>query len=338
MKLVAATRAACGVCLVISLSACPDKSRNESIKLSNEGNKALGQKQFETAVERYEKAIERWGENTTAWYGLASAQIGKKDWKNAADAMEKAVQIGPDVAMYQMVYGYTLYEKAVFQAREDEARKQNKKPEQVQVDFASVNFEKSMQHLQQAVKLNPELWRAHYYIGRIYRDTGKAKEGAENLSKALLSAPAEYGPWVALSELYRGWDYTDQAIAVAEQGVAVVPQGAENYGEIYYSLGMGYQDKRLDEKAIEAFSKAVDIKRDLHKAKFQRGQVYFRKGDHANAKRDLEEFGKSGGSSLEFEKQMANKMLMDIASKSAQSAAPTEKPSPEDLVKKNKKG
>ena len=35
-----------------------------------------------------------------------------------------------------------------------------------------------------------------------------------------------------------------------------------------------------------------------------------------NAKRDLEEFSKSGGASLEFAKQQAQKMLMDIAAKS----------------------
>jgi hypothetical protein len=53
-----------------------------------------------------------------------------------------------------------------------------------------------------------------------------------------------------------------------------------------------------------------------------------------NAKRDLEEFSKSGGQSLEFVKQQASKMLMDIAAKSAmQSGAAEPKLSPEDLVK-----
>ena len=97
---------------------------------------------------------------------------------------------------------------------------------------------------------------------------------------------------------------------------------------------MGYEDKANEDKAIEAFTKAIETKKDNHKAKFQRGQAYFRKGDMTNAKRDLEDFRKTGGASLEFAKQQASKMLMDIAAKSAIQNAPAEpKLSPEEMVK-----
>jgi tetratricopeptide (TPR) repeat protein len=100
---------------------------------------------------------------------------------------------------------------------------------------------------------------------------------------------------------------------------------------------MGYDDKNQWDKAIEAFDKALESKRDNHKAKFQRGQAYFKKEDFAKAKRDLEEFSKSGGASLEFAKQQAQKMLMDIAAKSMQNEKPPEqRMSPEDVVKKGK--
>jgi len=164
----------------------------------------------------------------------------------------------------------------------------------------------------------------------------RSKEAAEAFSKALQSAPTDPGPWVALGELYRLWDYTDQAITVAEQGVQVIP-GANEKSDIYYVLGMGYDDKGQYDKSIEAFTKAIESRRDNHKAKFQRGQAYFRKGDHTNAKRDLEEFSKSGGTSVEFAKQQASKMLMDIAAKSAGGGpVPSEKMSPEEMIKKTK--
>ncbi len=344
MKLVAA------VLLLAGLAGCPNKSRNESVKASNEGTKAYGQKQFETAIERYLKAVDYWADNHTAWYGLAGSYIGKGDWPKASDAMQKAVQIAPEQPMYQMVYGYTLYEKAIFQAREDQARRENKKVEEVQADLSAVNFEKPQQYLQKAIELNPELWRAHYYLGRIYRDTGKSKESADELTKALSSAPTDPGPWVALAELYRQWDFTEQAIAVATQGAAIVP-GANEVSDIWYEVGMGYDDKRLDDKAVEAFGKALESRRDNHKAKFQRGQAYFRKGDFTSAKKDLEDFSKSGGASVEFAKQQASKMLLDIAAKSAMQNAPAGdapgekapaggKMSPEDMLKdaKKKKG
>ncbi|MBA3456337.1 MAG: tetratricopeptide repeat protein, partial [Deltaproteobacteria bacterium] len=121
-------------------------------------------------------------------------------------------------------------------------------------------------------------------------------------------------------------DYTDQALAVAQQGAAVVP-GANEVSDIWYVVGMAFDDKRLDDKAIEAFDKAIESRPDNHKAKFQRGQAYFRKGDFTKAKKDLEEFAKAGGSAVEFAKQQASKMLLDIAAKSSmQQNTPAEAP------------
>ncbi len=334
MKLVGIMATALLVVSAVALTGCPNEARNESIRSANEGNKALGQKQFETAIPALKKAVERWSDNHTAWYSLGGAYAGKSEWANAVDAMSHAVQIVPEQGMYQLLYGRCLYEKAIQSAREEQARRDNKKPEEVVPDLTSVNFEKALQHLKEAVKLNNELWRAHYLIGRIYRDTGKSKEAAEELSKAVSSGPTDPGPWVALAELYRQWDYTDQAIQIAEVGTTVVP-GTNEKSDIWYEVGMGYDDKRLDDKAVDAFTKAIESKKDNHKAKFQRGQAYFRKADYTNAKRDLEEFGKTGGASVEFAKQQASKMLIDIAAKSVTpGSAPMEKPSPEDAVKK----
>jgi tetratricopeptide (TPR) repeat protein len=320
---------------VAMLAGCPNQAKNDSTNALNAGNKALGQKQVETALSEYQKAVDRYRDNHLAWYGMGLAYIEKKDFDKAADSLQHCVELAPEQTMYQMWYGIALYEKAVDNARQDQAKKQNKKPEEIDPDLAGVSFEKSSQALQESLKLNSNLWRAHYYLGKIYRATDKPKEAAEEFSAAIKANPREWGPYVALGELYRKWDYTDQAIQVASQGTANVV-GTTEQSDIWFVLGMGYEDKANEDKAIEAFTKAIESKKDNHKAKFQRGQAYFRKGDMTNAKRDLEEFSKSGGASLEFAKQQASKMLMDIAAKSAMqsgAAAPEPKLSPEDLVK-----
>ena len=299
------------------------------------GNKASGAKQFEVAVQEYQKAVDKYVENHLAWYGMGGAEAQRGEWEKSVDAFARAVQIAPEQSMYNMWYGVALYHKAVKQATDDQARKENKKPEEIKPDLSVVNFDKSQQHLAEAVKLNGDLWRAHYYLGRIYREQDKAKEAATEFSKALQSDPRQAGPYVALAELYRKWDYTDEAIKVTSQGAQNVP-GANEVSDIWYVLGMGYYDKSNWDKAIDAFDHAIESKRDNHKAKFQRGQAYFKKGDFTHAKRDLEDFSKSGGASLEFAKQQAQKMLMDIAAKSMGLDKPPEKQSPEELVKKGK--
>jgi tetratricopeptide (TPR) repeat protein len=326
------------VLFVLVAAGCPNQSVNESKTLLAQGNKEHGGKQYDMAITSYSKAVEKWADNHLAYYGMGGAYAGRGEWEKASDAFSSAVRLAPEQPMYQMWYGVSLYEKAVKSARDDQAKKENKKPEEVQVDLGTVNFEKASQHLQEAVKLNKDMWRAHYYLGRIYRANDKPKEAAQEFSAALQANPREQGPYVALAELYRKWDYTDEAIKVASQGAVNVP-GSNEVSDIWYVLGMGYDDKNNYDKAIESFDKALESKRDNHKAKFQRGQAYFKKGDMTHAKRDLEEFSKSGGASLEFAKQQASKMLMDIAAKSMAAEHPPEaKPSPEDLVKQKKKG
>lgn len=338
MKLAAAI---VSTALLLCLAGCPSKTRNESVKASNDGHKAFGQNQYDTAIERYKKAIEKWRDNHSAWYGLAGSYAKKGNWKEAAEAAQNTVQIEPGVAMYQLMYGRTLFEKAVQGAKETQAASQNKKVDEITPDLTGVSFEKAQLHLQEAVKLNDELWRAHYLLGSIYRETGKVREAAEEYSKALKPVPNEAAPWVALANLYRQWDYTDQALGVASQGVTpnILPDGNEA-GDLWYTLGLVYDDKSLFEKSIEAYTKALEMRRDLHKAKFQRGQAYYKMGNYPSSKRDLEEFSKTGGAAVNFEKAQAAKMLMDIAAKTATGPAgvPPEKMSPEDVVKKGKKG
>ena len=337
MKLVGISATALLVAMIGASTGCPNEARNESITLANTGNKAAGQKQFDAAIIAYKAAVARWNENHLAWYSLGGSYRAKQDWANAADAFSNAVRIVPDQAMYQLSYGNALYQKAVNVARDEQAKRENKKPDEVTVDLTTVNFETSLQHLQESIKLDKDLWRAHYVIGRIYRDTGKSKEAAAELTAALRSGPIEPEPWVALAELYRQWDYTEQAIQIAEAGTSVVP-GLNERSDLWFEVGMGYSDKSMGDRAIEAFTKSLEAKRDNQKARFQRGQAYFRKGDYSNAKPDLEQFSKAGGQSVQFEKQQASKMLIDIAAKSVvPGSTPIDTPPPSEPVKKKGK-
>ena len=164
MKLVGIMATALFVASAVASTGCPNEARNDSIRAANEGNKALGQKQYETAIPALKKAVEKWSDNHTAWYSLGYAYGGKSDWTNAVDALAHAVQIMPEQAMYQLLYGNYLYEKARQGARDEQARRENKKPEEVTPDLTSVNFEKALQHLKEAVKLNNELWRTRRWI------------------------------------------------------------------------------------------------------------------------------------------------------------------------------
>jgi tetratricopeptide (TPR) repeat protein len=265
------------------------------------------------ALEQLTRATAIWPDNHAAWLGLALANAKLGEWTKAVDAAGTAVRIAPDVAVHQLVYGWLLYEKAIAVARDDAARKQNRRPDNVDVDLSAVNFDKPQSHLLAAVALAPTLWRAHYLLGAIARAGERPKDAAVEFTKSVQLGAPEPAPWIALAELYRGWDYTDAAIAVTTQATTRLPRSAD----AWFELGTEYDDRHVDDKAIEAYDHALAVAPDYLKARFARGQAYFRKRDHVHARADLTAFIKAAPPRLDFLKRQAASMLMEMAARDA---------------------
>lgn len=314
MKNAASVALSVAVASVLVATGCPNKDKQASITEMNAGIAALTKKQVDTARSFLEKAVAADRDNHAAHYYLGHVHIQRNNWTDASIAFEKAVQVKPDEPMYQLHLGVARYQGKLEGAREAAAKAQGKKPQEVEIDETQLDYDQALSALDAAVKKNPDLWRAHYNIGLIHRSKEDAGKAAEAFTKAIQANPYEANPYVALAGLYRRWDYPDQAIQVATIGAQHVPSATEK-SDVWFVLGMGYNDKRQDDKAIDAFNKALDARKDNHKVKFQRGQAYFRSGDYDKAKPDLEQFAKSGGVSAAFEKAQANRMIQEIAAK-----------------------
>lgn len=297
------------------LGGCASQEQKKSIEKTNEGVKAYNQKQYDVAVGKLEEATKAYRDNHTAWYNLGQAYDAQKKWGDAAKAYQEAVKRSGSDAMYHMKHGISLYKAVLEEGKVRQAKLEEKDPSEIEansLDLKGANFEPAMQELEAAVKINPDVFRAYYYIGRIRRHQDDAQKAAEAFTKAIESNPRENDPYVALGELYRRWDYTDDAIKVLAQGKVNV-RGERERAELLFALGMGYNDKKDYDKAIPEFSEALDADKNLHKAKYQRGMAYFRKNDFKNAKTDLEAYQKA--SKDEFTKGVASKTLMDMMAK-----------------------
>ncbi|MBC7976121.1 MAG: tetratricopeptide repeat protein, partial [Myxococcales bacterium] len=281
--------------------------RNMSVGKLNECNKAIAARQYDAGMAACEAATKAWDGNHLAWYAWASAHMAKGEWPQATAAVERAVTLRPDQGMYQLYHGIALYEAERQRARAAQATKENKKPEDIVLDTSGLQLDAARDALLRATKLAPDLWRAHYYLGRVYRDRDDARREAEQFSQTIATHPAYRFGYIALIELYRRWDYLDQALAVATLGTAQVP--AAEAAELWFEVGMVQDARRADDLAIAAFSTAIERKPDDTSSKFQRGQIYVRKGDHANARKDLEDVVKSTDPRLASAKQLATQLL-----------------------------
>ncbi|TMQ17082.1 MAG: tetratricopeptide repeat protein [Deltaproteobacteria bacterium] len=173
---------------------------------------------------------------------------------------------------------------ALYEAERERAQREHGAPDEVTVDVSAPALGAARDALWRATRLAPELWRAHYYLGRVYRDLDDSHQAAEQFTRAIATHPMYRAGYIALSELYRSWDYIDQALAVAKLGTTYLPSDAE----LWCELGMAYGARRADDQAIAAFDRALALRPQDMTARFQRGQVHARRGDVVNARRDLE--------------------------------------------------
>ena len=313
-RLISAVALASIMALGLAGSGCGNQARNDSIKKANTGVRALASKQLDTAINDFKDAVRLYKENHSAWFHLGEAYRGKKVWNEAVNAYSNAVQLKGDDVMYRLRLGASMYEAAVDKARTDEAARLQKKLEEVNPDLHAVNFDQALQHLEAAIKGNAGLYNAHYYVGKIYLNQGKPQLAAEAFTKAITAYPRFQAPYVALVNLYRQWDYTEQAIQVAAQGIEYV-KGNEDKSELYEAQGMAYFDKGDDGKAVEAFGKAIELNKDAFRSRFQRGMAYFRRNELKSADKDFEDYLKVAGPSQATFKAIAQKKRNEIMMK-----------------------
>ena len=288
-----------------------EATRATSVDHLNACSKAIAARQYDPAIAACEAATAAWDGNHLAWYAAASAHMAKTEWAEARAAVAHAVALRPDQAMYQLYHGISLYEAERRRARDDQARREHKKPEDVALDPSQLQLDAARDALVTATRLAHALWRGHYYLGRVYRDLDDPRHAAQQFTQTIQTHPEYRFGYIALIELYRRWDYLDQALAVALLGTAHVPPAEA--ADLWFEVGMAYDARHADDPAIDAFTRAIATRPDDAGAKFQRGQLYLRRGELDRARRDLEDVVASAGPLPGAAKPFAIQLLGQIA-------------------------
>jgi tetratricopeptide (TPR) repeat protein len=264
--------------------------RNESALILGKGNQALAAKQYGEAIALYKQALSKWDRNHLAHYGLGGAHAARGDWTSAVGAFGFAAVMRPDAAMYRLWRGVALYE----------------------LDPKGSRFDDAKRELEEALAIDVHLWRAHFYLGRIHRARGAALDAALSFTRAIENRErGEPGPYIALAELYRKWDYTGEALAVARAGATHLDATADA-SDVHFILGSVYDDMRQYAKAVEGYTKALELDPDNAKVLFQRGQAYWRLGKRADAKRDLDAYLGSAKAPHPFVRKQATTLLYEL--------------------------
>jgi tetratricopeptide (TPR) repeat protein len=254
---------------------------NEGVEAFNAGSPVEAEKKFQSAVTLYK-------DNHRAWYNLGQVRDARKKYDEAAEAYENAVKVEGNDPMYHYRLGKALYE--------------------------SGKLDKAQTHLERAVKDNPKLFKAHYFLGKAYLDQDKPKEAALAWTEAATANPTFGKPFNALGTLYIRWDMLPAAVKVLENGSVNVIDPLEK-SDVLYHLGFAYEKQNNLDKAVKAYTEALELQKGNIDALRQRGITYYELKKPKEAQKDLDAFVKSGGGGDAFQLQAANQILMQIAMK-----------------------
>ena len=280
---------------VALLSGCGDRDLKASIEKNEEAARLFEAGQYTAAERKFGEAVSIKEENHLAWYNLGQTREKLDKYKEAAEAFSNSVKFKPDHAEYQYRLGKALIGN-----------------DDCEPGPAS-NMGLAQTHLEEAVKLEPRLYKAWYCLGQLYNQKDEPKKAAEAWTRSATLNPHEGEPFVALGQLYIRWDKLVEAISVLDQGRVNV-KNPKLHSRLLFFLGFAYEKQGNLDKAIENYSAALEKGSDNLAARRQRGFAYANKGDKAKAKTDLEAFVKAGGGGNPFELQAANERLLRMLS------------------------
>ena len=218
--------------------------RARAVQYFRDGLSFLSKDDCEKALPYFEKAIESDSNYAEAWAqtGFCREKLGRHG--EAIEASRKAVSLRPSAESY---FNLGLAHYYLKQYRE-----------------AAENYRNS-------IRLDPfNAADAHYALGLVYRDWGRADEEIQAYKQAIKLKPDYVSAYERLGSRYLRSRKYPEAIETYKQITTLKPGDANapnNMGEAYYEMG-------LTSDAVEAFKQAIRLKPDFGKAYYNLGRAY----------------------------------------------------------------
>lgn len=236
------------------------------------GNIHIRNKEHDKAIEQFKIAAEKYPDQTGPYVSLSAAYFDKKDFKSAADALEKATKINKQKARESVKWyeGFlhvdnlewsVFYNGAVIYRDED----LNKSLELVKLSEESES---------------PEALSHSYNLhGNLLSSTDKNEEAMEYFKKSIEANEKNINPYISLGRYYVIEREAEKAIPYLEKAITIDSSSTE----ISIALGQAYIDLEQYERAIRILEKSADILKDNPGILYNLALSYFQAGNYESA-------------------------------------------------------
>lgn len=223
--------------------------RARAVQYFRDGLSFLSKDDCEKALPYFDKAVEADSNYVEAWAqsGFCKEKLGRH--AEAIDASRKAVNIRPSAESYFNIGLASYYLK---------------------------QYREAADAYRQAIKLDPyNAADAHYALGLVYRDWGKADDEIQAYKQAIRLRPDYTSAYERLGSRYVKSKKFTEAVEVFKQLASLKPGDAgplNSLGEVYVELS------KMNE-ALESFRQAIRLKPNFGRAYYNLGRSLLAMGN-----------------------------------------------------------
>jgi tetratricopeptide (TPR) repeat protein len=265
--------------------------RVESFRLLNEGVTDYNRGRYAEAVEKLRRSSAMALNSFRAYHFLGLALIGTRQYQEALDALEIALDLDPGHLTSLVAYGDAYLKMG----ETDEAMAAYYRALKVRSEFpnaldgiargyeAKAQDDKAEEFFRRAIASNRGYAPAYTHLGDLYLRIGRYQDAVRLLSEAVVVRP-DYAP--GLNRLARGYTQLrmyNEAVATIEKAIELAPDRPEHPT----SLGMIQMELGLTNRAGESFARALELDPALASAHHGLAELSRRQGLYPEALRHV---------------------------------------------------
>ncbi|MCA9687814.1 MAG: tetratricopeptide repeat protein, partial [Myxococcales bacterium] len=179
-------------------------------------------------------------------------------WVDAEKAFQSAIE-----AMVDSPNGKFWYELGAVQSEQGSA-------DGVPTAEKEAAFRKSISSYQEALKLNPKLYKAHYRTAVLHEKLDEPEQADVEYRKTIELKPTFSPAFVNLGNMYIDYGFANVAMVVLQTGTQVNDTDAR----MWNGLGRAHLSLNQPKEAVDAFTKAKAIDPDMVDVLFGLGMAY----------------------------------------------------------------
>jgi len=186
-------------------------------------------KNYSQAIDACQKAIQIYPEGSLAYFNLGNVYLGMGELDNAIISYNEAINFNPEFHEVYTNLGTVLKAKG--------------------------ELDKAIMYYQKAIKINPESPLDHFNLGNALNEKRELNNAIKSYNKAIKIDPEYIDPYINLGNLHSQMGNFDKAIHNYQKVIDIDPEHVLAHN----NLGIALSDQGEVDKAIICYHKAIKL-------------------------------------------------------------------------------